>query len=135
VGLIVTDASVVVDLLAGDDTPRRKAAQERLYSGRAAYAPSHLDVEVISALRRLAWNNPALAAQARALIAQLPRLPIRRELITEPVAHRSWELRENMTAYDAGYVALAELLGAALLTCDAKYTATPGLHCAIELLA
>ncbi|MQA86919.1 MAG: PIN domain-containing protein [Streptosporangiales bacterium] len=134
-GLIVVDASVVVDLLAGDDTPRRKAASERLTGGHALYAPAHLDIEVISALRGIARYNPVLAADAPMLLGRLPRMPIRREPVTDLAAHRIWQLRENMTAYDAGYVALAEHLGAGLLTCDGKYAAITGLRCAIELLA
>jgi len=133
--LIVVDASVIVDLLVGDDTPRRKAARERLSSGDAIYAPAHLDIEVISAVRGIARRNAMLADAAPALIGQLPRMPIRREVVTEPAAHRIWQLRDNMTAYDAAYAALAEHLGAALLTYDAEYTAAPGLGCAIELLA
>lgn len=47
---------------------------------------------------------------------------------------RVWRLRENMTPYDAGYVALAEELGASLVTCDAKFIAPPGIACTIELI-
>ena len=133
--LIVVDASVIVDLLVGDVTPRQKTARERLTTGDAIYAPAHLDIEVISAVRGLAKNNAVLAGVAPALLGQLPRMPIRREAVTEPAAHRIWQLRDNMTAHDAAYAALAEHLGAALLTYDAKYAAAPGLGCAIELLA
>jgi predicted nucleic acid-binding protein len=134
VGLIVVDASVIVDLLAGDDSPRRKAARDRMAGGDASYAPAHLDVEVISALRGLARRTSRLAEHTPILIANLIRLPIRRELLGGPTAQRVWELRENMTAYDAGYVALAEQLDAVLLTCDAKYAAATGPRCAIELI-
>lgn len=133
-GLTVVDASVVVDLLAGDDAPRRRAARERLTSGHAFYAPAHLDIEVISAVRGLARRNLVLAADAPVLLGQLVRMPIRRERVTDLAVHRIWELRENMTAYDAGYVALAEHLGAAVLTCDVKYAKLTALRCAIELL-
>jgi predicted nucleic acid-binding protein len=134
VGLIVVDASVIVDLLAGDDSPRRKAARDRITGGDASYAPAHLDIEVISALRGLARRTSGLAGHAPSLIANLIRLPIRREPLGRPTAHRIWELRENMTAYDAGYVALAEQLDAVLLTCDAKYATATGPRCAIELI-
>jgi predicted nucleic acid-binding protein len=99
------------------------------------YAPAHLDIEVISAIRGIARRNAVLADAVPALIGQLPRLPIRREVVTEAAARRVWQLRDNMTAYDAAYAALAEHLGAALLTYDLKYTAAPGLSCALELLA
>jgi predicted nucleic acid-binding protein len=134
VGLIVVDASVIVDLLVGDDTPRRKTARDRLTSGSPVYAPAHLDIEVISAVRGLARHNAVLAEAALELIGQLPRMPIRREPVTELATHRIWQLRHNMTAYDAAYAALAEHLGAALVTYDAKYTAAPSLGCAVELI-
>jgi predicted nucleic acid-binding protein len=134
VGLIVVDASLVVDLLAGENGARRKAARDRLAGGDAPYAPAHLDIEVISALRGLARRTANLARHTPVLIANLLRLPIRREPLGGPVAQRIWELRENMTAYDAGYVALAEQIDAVLLTSDATYAATTGPRCAIELI-
>jgi predicted nucleic acid-binding protein len=133
-GLIVADASVIVDLLAADDVHRRKAARERLTGGDAIFAPAYLDIEVVAALRGLARRSDVLAADAPALIAQLLRMPIRREPLVRSTTDRIWRLRENMTAYDAGYVALAEHLTATLLTCDRKYAAAPGLRCTIELL-
>ncbi len=134
-GLIVVDASVIVDLLAADDGHRRAAARERLATGDAVFAPAYLDIEVVSAMRGLARRSNVLAADAAALIALSLRMPIRRELLTRATADRIWQLRENMTAYDAGYVALAEQLGASLLTCDRKYARVPDLHCAVELLS
>jgi predicted nucleic acid-binding protein len=134
VGLIVVDASVIVDLLAADDGHRHKAARQRLTGGDAVFAPAYLDIEVVAALRGLARRSDILAADAPALIAQLLRMPIRREPLIRSTTDRIWQLRANMTAYDAGYVALAEHLTASLLTCDRKYTAAPGLRCAVELL-
>ena len=134
-GLIVVDASVLVDLLAADDAHRRTAARERLTSGDAVFAPAYLDIEIVSAMRGLARRSNVLAADAPALIALALRMPIRREPLARATADRIWQLRENMTAYDAGYVALAEQLSASLLTCDRKYTTVPGLRCAVELLS
>jgi len=134
-GLIVTDASAIVDLLAADDSSRRRAIRERLIGGDAAFAPAYLDIEVISALRGLARRNDVLGADASALIMALLRMPIRREPLTRVTADRVWQLRENMTPYDAGYAALAEQLDAPLLTCDRKYTTVPGLRCTVELLS
>ena len=133
-GLIVVDASVIVDLLAADDVHRRKAARERLTGGDAVFAPAYLDMKVIAALHALARRSDILAADAPALIAQLLRMPIRREPLVHSTTDRIWRLRANMTAYDAGYVALAEHLTASLLTCDSKYTAAPGPRCTVELL-
>jgi predicted nucleic acid-binding protein len=134
VGLIVVDASVIVDLLAADDSHRRDTAHERLTSGDAVFAPAYVDIEVVAALRGLARRSDVLAAGAPALLAQLLRMPIRREPLVSVTADRIWQLRANMTAYDAGYVALAEHLTASLLTCDRKYAVVPGLRCAVELL-
>ncbi len=134
-GLIVVDASVLVDLLAADDAPRRTAARERLTGRDAIFAPAYLDIEVISAMRGLARRSAVLAADAPTLIARFLRMPIRREPLARATAERIWELRDNMTAYDAGYVALAEQLAASLLTCDRKFTAVAGLRCAVELLS
>ncbi len=134
-GLIVVDASVLVDLLAADDVHRRTAARERLASGDAVFAPAYLDIEIVSAMRGLARRSDVLAADAPALIALALRMPIRREPLARVTADRIRQLRENMTSYDAGYVALAEQLSASLLTCDRKYTTVPGLRCAVELLS
>jgi predicted nucleic acid-binding protein len=134
-GLIVVDASVIVDLLAADDSHRREAARQRLAGGDAVFAPAYLDIEIVSAMRGLARRSDVLAADAPGLIALALRMPIRREPLARATADRIWQLRENMTAYDAGYVALAEQLTASLLTCDRKYTAVPGLRCAVELLS
>jgi predicted nucleic acid-binding protein len=135
VGLIVVDASVIVDLLAADDIHRRKAARERLVSGEAVFAPAYIDIEVVAALRGLSRRSDVLAADAPTLIARFLGMPIRREPLVQVTTDRIWQLRANMTAYDVGYVALAEQLDASLLTCDRKYAAVPGLRCAVELIA
>jgi predicted nucleic acid-binding protein len=135
VGLIVVDASVIVDLLAADDLRRRKAAGERLASGGAVFAPAYIDIEVVAALRGLARRSDVLAADAPALLARWLRMPVRREPLDQVITGRIWRLRASMTAYDAGYVALAEHLAASLLTCDRKYAAVPGLRCPVELIS
>jgi predicted nucleic acid-binding protein len=133
-GMIVVDASAAVELLAADDEPRRFAVATRLSSGEAMYAPGHFDAEVISALRGVAWRNSVVQQTGPGLLSRLHRMPVRRERLSEATMQRVWQLRENMTPYDAGYVALAEQLGASLVTCDAKFVAPPGIACTIELL-
>ncbi len=132
-GLIVVDASVLVDLLAADDVHRRTAGRERLTSGDAVFAPSYLDIEIFSAMRGLARRSDVLAEDAPALIALALRVPIRREPLARATADRIWQLRENMTAYDAGYVALAEQLSASLLTCDRKLCPGPEFCALMEV--
>lgn len=133
-GLIVIDASAAVELMAPDDEARRAAVAARLASGDAAYAPGHFDTEVLSAIRGIVRRSTHLAAGVPELIGDFHQLPIRRERLSEEALQRVWQLRENMTAYDAGYVALAEQLGASLVTCDAKFIAPPGIACTIELI-
>jgi len=133
-GLIVVDASAVMELMAPDDELRRAAVAARLSAGDVAYAPGHFDMEVLSALRRVVRRSPHLAVGAPELLRDFYRLPIRRERLSEQAVQRVWRLRENMTSYDAGYVALAEELGASLVTCDAKFVAPPGIACTVELI-
>ena len=132
-GLIVVDASAVVELMAPDDPLRRTAVAARLSTGDAAYAPGHFDMEVMSAIRGIVRRKPELAIAVPELLSDVYQLPIRRERLSEAAMARVWRLRENMTPYDAGYVALAEELGASLITCDAKFIAPPGIACTIEL--
>jgi predicted nucleic acid-binding protein len=132
VTLAVVDASVLVVFYLSDD-PRRTDVVERLTRGEALYAPAHLDAEVVSALRGLARVNPAVERAAPGAIRHLAGLPIRR-LPLAPLLDRMWELRANVTAYDAAYVALAERLAAAVITCDAKLAAASGTRCTFDLI-
>jgi predicted nucleic acid-binding protein len=129
--LIVVDASVVVTALADDglDGERHRA---RLAGERLA-APHLLDIEVVSAWRRLAAGGRLDDRRAALARADLRSLPVRR-VPHAPLLERCWELRANLTAYDAAYVALAELIGAPLLTADAKLVSVPGVTCAVEVL-
>lgn len=101
--------------------------------GERLAAPHLIDVEVVSAWRRLAAAGHLDERRASFARADLRSLPIQRVRHAQ-MLERCWELRANLTVYDAAYVALAELLGAPLLTADAKLAATPGPTCAIEVL-
>jgi predicted nucleic acid-binding protein len=133
VSLVVVDASVLTALYAADD-PRRARVAERLSAGDALFAPAHLDAEVVSALRRLARNSPALSPAVPAALRHLVGFPIRRMPLA-PLLDRMWELRDNVTPYDAAYVALAENLGGSVLTCDGRLTTASGPRCAFTLIA
>lgn len=130
---VVVDASVLVAFYAADD-PRRGTVLMHLTSGRALFAPAHLDVEVVSALRGLARGNSVLDRKVPDALRHLAGLAVRRVPLA-PLLNRMWELRENVTAYDAAYVALAERLDAPLVTCDARLSAASGIRCAIDLIA
>lgn len=130
--MLVTDASVLVVAL-GDDGPDGDRARARL-SGERLAAPELVDLEVLSVLRRR-WHGGALglrrAAQA---IADLAALPISRAP-HRALLGRCWDLRDSLSVYDAAYVALAEALGATLLTGDRRMARASGLRCEVEVLA
>jgi predicted nucleic acid-binding protein len=129
--LIVVDASVLVTALA-DDGPDGERTRSRL-TGERLTAPHLIDMEVVAAWRRLAAAGHLEERRAALARADLRGLPIAR-VSHAPLMERCWELRTNMTTYDAAYVALAELIDAPLLTADAKLAATPGPTCSIEVL-
>lgn len=129
--MIVVDASVLVTALA-DDGPDGVHMRGRL-AGERLVAPHLVDVEVVSAWRRLAAAG--LLDERRAGLARddLRDLPLRRVAHT-PLVERCWSLRDTLTTYDAAYVALAELLGVVLVTSDAKLATAPGPTCPIEVV-
>ncbi len=128
--LAVVDASVLVAFYAADD-PRHSLVAERLSASDALFSPAHLDVEVVSALRGLAQSNPRLERVVPDALAHLAGFPIRR-MPMPPLLGRVWELRHNITAYDAAYVALAERLDAVLVTCDTRLVNASGPRCAFD---
>lgn len=129
--MLVVDASVLAVALA-DDGPDGDAARARL-RGETLAAPELVDLEVTSVLRR--QNRAGLLEARRATLAltDLAALPMRRAPHL-PLLPRCWELRENLTAYDAAYVALAEALGGTLLTGDRRLARAAGPTCAVEVL-
>jgi predicted nucleic acid-binding protein len=133
VSLAVVDASVLAAFYAADD-PRRAAIVARLAAGDALFAPAHLDAELVSALRGLARRSPDLERAVPGALRHLARFPIRRVPLA-PLLARMWELRANVTAYDAAYVALAEELAAPVVTCDSRLAAASGPRCAFELIS
>jgi predicted nucleic acid-binding protein len=130
--MIVVDASAVLDALL--DTSRSEAVQRRLFRPRETIvAPYLLDIEVLQVLRRY-WNSKQLEeARAVEAIDDYFALPIER-YVHQPLLGRIWELRATLTAYDATYVALAELLGTRLLTTDARLAKSPGARHVTDLL-
>jgi len=130
--VIVTDASAVLELLLR--TPAADAVATRLFgTNETLHAPHLLDVEVAQVLRRYAAREEISAARGRGALELLARFPVTR-YPHEPLLGRIWALRANLTAYDAAYVALAEALGATLLTRDERLAAAPGTRATIELL-
>lgn len=115
-----------------DDGAGGDAARATL-SAQSAAAPHLIDIEVLSGLRGLERARKISARQAVQGVADLAALPLRRMAHT-PLVARIWELRRNVTAYDAAYVALAEDLDATLVTTDARLARASGIRCSVELL-
>lgn len=129
--MIVVDASVIVTAL-GDDGSDGDRARQRLHAERLA-APCLLDLEVTSAWRRLAAAGDLDDRRARLALADLQALRVDR-VGHVPLLERCWELRGNLTIYDAAYVALAELLEVTLVTADVKLSKATAAQCPIEVL-
>ena len=129
--MIVVDASVIVTALA-DDGPDGDKARRRL-QGERLTAPHVIDLEVISAWRRMAAAGDIDERRADFAIADLQALRLDR-VRHEPLLRRCWELRANLTVYDAAYVALAERLGNNPSHGRRQASKAPGTRCAIEVL-
>lgn len=128
--VIVTDASVLVVALA-DDGPDGDQARVRLRGERLAI-PELADLEVTSVLRRQVTAGAVDARRAGLALGDLAAMPARRAP-HRPLLPRCWELRDNLTIYDAAYVALAEAMGTTLLTGDRRLARAPGPRCHIEI--
>jgi predicted nucleic acid-binding protein len=129
--VLVVDASVLVVAL-GDDGADGDRARERLRDEELA-APELIDLEVVSVLRRQLSAGALDARRAQFVVDDLCDLPMQRAP-HRPLLPRCWELRDNLTAYDASYVALAEALDSVLLTADTRLANAPGVTCPIEVL-
>jgi predicted nucleic acid-binding protein len=128
--VIVVDTSAVIGVLAGQ--PRAARLVDRVINDGDLHAPHLIDVEFQYALRRLVVAgaiNDDRAADARMDFADLT-------IVRYPhvsLADRMWELRHNVTAYDAAFLVLAEALGAPLVTCDARLAHAPGHAASVEV--
>ena len=130
--MIVVDASAVIEALLR--TPAAAAVDARLFaSGETLHAPHLLDVEVAQVIRRYVANGDIDAVRGREALDDLADLRLRR-YSHDLLLPRIWELRHNLTAYDAVYVALAEALDAPLLTRDRRLAAAAGPRARIELI-
>ena len=130
--MIVVDASALLEALLR--TPAAEAVERRLFGARkTSYAPHLLDVEVAQVLRRYAVNGEIDPERGCAALADLADFPLRR-YPHDFLLPRVWALRNNLTAYDAVYVALAEALETPLLTRDRRLAAAAGHHARVELV-
>lgn len=126
------DASVAVNALA-DNSSDGDRARAALLADPDLAAPDLMNVEVVSVLRQW-WQRGQLSDQnMREAIANLADLDVA-HYPTLPLMARAYELRSNVTPYDAAYVALAEKLGCPLLTADIRLAKAPGPLCRIDVI-
>lgn len=130
--MIVLDSSAVLEVLLRSSVGLE--IEERIFSFQETlFAPHLLDLEVAQVLRRYCASGEITSERGKDAIEDLKDFPIYR-YEHDIFLHRVWELRPNMTAYDAVYIALAETLPAPLLTRDAHLASAPGHAAVIELI-
>lgn len=128
--MIVVDSAAVVDALTaveGTDGLRARLTAEELH------APALLDVEIVSALRGLTLGGHLSVARAGDLLTDFDDLPVLRWPFVDGLRRRAFQLRDNVSAYDAAYVALAEALECPLLTRDSRLAHSSGHTARIEV--
>ncbi|GAA4998482.1 type II toxin-antitoxin system VapC family toxin [Kitasatospora paranensis] len=128
--MIVVDASALVLALA-DEGERGAEARAELARDGAWAAPQHVLIEVMQSLRGLYLARQVSAERVAEIAAGLPALEIDRLDVT-PLLGRIWELKDNLTPDDAAYVAVAEQLGAPLVTADLRLMRASGPRCEIR---
>jgi predicted nucleic acid-binding protein len=130
--VIVADASALVEVLLRKQTADAIAA--RLFaSGLALHVPYLLDVEVAHVIRRHAAGGEIVPERGHELLRDFVDIPMQRHP-HDWLLPRIWELRHNLTAYDALYIALAEALDAPLITRDARLATAPGHYAKVEVV-
>lgn len=124
------DSAAVVDALAAVEG----TAELRAYlAAEELHAPALLDFEVVSALRGLALSGHVSAARAGDLLTDFDDLPVQRWPFVNGLRRRAFQLRDNVSAYDAAYLALAEALECPLLTRDSRLARSIGHAAHIEV--
>jgi predicted nucleic acid-binding protein len=130
--LIVLDASAIVSILL-DPGPAAEPIRRRVERpGEGVHVPHLLDLEVLNVLRRQMLRGILTTERGTRALQDLENIKMTRYPHTSLLG-RIWELRDNLTAYDAAYVALAEALDAPLVTTDARLAHASGNHATVEL--
>jgi predicted nucleic acid-binding protein len=125
--VIVADASAAVSALLNDGAARGAFGDEQVH------VPHLIDAEVPNALRRLVAAGRLAPDAAWEALDRWRRLGLTRYPMVG-LLDRIWELRENVSAYDASYIALAESLDCALMTADARLGLAPGTRCVVTVV-
>ncbi len=130
--MIVLDASAAIEWLL--QSPVGIKIDHRIFArSESLHAPHLLDLEIAQVLRRYVRDKAITAQRGQEALEDLGDLPLSR-YPHDFLLPRIWELRATLTAYDAAYVALAELLDAPLLTCDGKIASAPGHDANVEVI-
>ena len=130
--MIVVDASALLESLL--QTSRGARVEARLFREEdELHAPHLVDVEITQGLRRLVRTGEVASGRAVEAIADLTDLDLHRHPHVDLLS-RAWKLRDNITAYDAMYVALAEAIEAPIVTCDGSLATAPGHRARIEVI-
>lgn len=129
--MIVVDASVILHVLI--DPEKDPEVAGALDAAGVLTAPSYLDLEILNSLRKKVLSKLIAEQRAAEAVADLSILPVERH-DTQSLNGRIWELRHNMTAYDAAYVALAEALDCPLLTRDERLKSATKVHTDVHVV-
>jgi predicted nucleic acid-binding protein len=127
---VVVDASTLVHAFTVEKPGG--TIRTRLSTPPCICAPDLIDAEFVNALRSLVTRGQLDERDAELALGDFATLPLERES-TELLVRRMWQLRHNLTAYDAAYVVLAETLGVPLLTLDRRLSKIAGLRCTVEV--
>lgn len=131
--MIVVDASALLEFLL--QTSRGTRVEARIFrDGDELHVPHLVDVEIVQALRRLVRAGEVSPARADEAIEDLTDFDVHRHAHLDLLG-RAWKLRDNISAYDAMYVALAEAIQAPIVTCDGPLAKAPGHRARIEVIA
>lgn len=130
--MIVVDASAEVAVLLNVGPEVERIRERVARRGQTLHVPHLFDIEVLHSLRSLILRGTVSPERARLALSRLRDTQLTRYPHTS-LMQRIWELRENLSAYDAAYVALAEALDAPLITMDARLAQAPGIRAAVEV--
>jgi predicted nucleic acid-binding protein len=130
--VIVVDASALVEMLLSRPSGQR-VAHRLLDPLETLHVPHLIDLEVAQALRRYQAAGEMSPQRAHQALQVFVQMPLERHPHW-PFLGRIWELRRNITAYDAAYIALAEALDAPLFTCDGALARAPGHRAVVDLI-
>lgn len=130
--MIVIDASAEVAVLLNVGLEVERIRERIARPGETLHVPHLFEIEVLHALRGLSLRGTISPERSDLALSRLSDTQFTRYLHTTLMG-RVWDMRENLTAYDAAYVALAEALNAPLVTTDARLAQVPGIHAEVEV--